>query len=437
MLLNYYLFSTPNRHGEYPIRISAIIMRTRLMTTIGISVSKYKWNACKQMVRSGYANHKGQTSEEINDRLLEIAEKLRQYEKNINGKPDVCEMRAVIVGKAASVRESSEAHISAVGWLDVFITEEAFANQWTKGTVGSFISMRKHIDAHCGSAPLDYFDDGGVTAFLNYLRHDCKMMESTIRKEYKCLKWFLGWAVRKRLISSDKVFQIKPKIKVLEQPVVYLSKEELLRLYSYKFPENDSAVVLHDYLGRPYTRMIRRPADLAVVRDMFCFCAFTSLRYSDMIKLKDTDIIEDVMYITTAKTNDRLPINLNSFSREILDRYRNVKTWHEYLFPRVSIVEMNRKLKEICELVEINTPLTKVYVKGGRRVEETKPKYMYVGTHAGRRTFICFALSSGVPPQIVMKWTGHSDYSAMRPYIDIAERSKEESMLFIEKKLKE
>ena len=48
MLINYYLFSNPNRHGEYPIRISAIIMRTRLMTTIGISVNKDKWIARKQ-----------------------------------------------------------------------------------------------------------------------------------------------------------------------------------------------------------------------------------------------------------------------------------------------------------------------------------------------------------------------------------------------------
>ena len=27
-------------------------------------------------------------------------------------------------------------------------------------------------------------------------------------------------------------------------------------------------------------------------------------------------------------------------------------------------------------------------------------------------------------PQVVMKWTGHSDYSAMKPYIDIADQKK-------------
>ena len=50
------------------------------------------------------------------------------------------------------------------------------------------------------------------------------------------------------------------------------------------------------------------------------------------------------------------------------------------------------------------------------------------GTHAGRRTFICLALSSGIPPQLVLKWTGHSDYKSMKPYIDIATRTKSDAM---------
>ena len=59
-----------------------------------------------------------------------------------------------------------------------------------------------------------------------------------------------------------------------------------------------------------------------------------------------------------------------------------------------------------------------------------------IGTHAGRRTFICFALSQGIAPQVVMKWTGHSDYKAMKSYIDIAEKTKAEAMNLFEKGLK-
>lgn len=67
---------------------------------------------------------------------------------------------------------------------------------------------------------------------------------------------------------------------------------------------------------------------------------------------------------------------------------------------------MNRYLKNLCELAGFNKPIKRVCYRAGERVEETFPKYEMIGTHAGRRTFICFALSSGIPPQVVMKWTG-------------------------------
>ncbi|KAA6310195.1 Tyrosine recombinase XerC, partial [termite gut metagenome] len=37
-------------------------------------------------------------------------------------------------------------------------------------------------------------------------------------------------------------------------------------------------------------------------------------------------------------------------------------------------------------------------------------------------------LSLGIPAQVVMKWTGHSDYTAMKPYIDIADDIKAGAM---------
>ena len=47
---------------------------------------------------------------------------------------------------------------------------------------------------------------------------------------------------------------------------------------------------------------------------------------------------------------------------------------------------------------------------------------------SGRRTFISNALSLGITPDIVMKWTGHSDCKAMKPYISIMASIKASSM---------
>ncbi len=155
-----------------------------------------------------------------------------------------------------------------------------------------------------------------------------------------------------------------------------------------------------------------------------------------MAALKRTDISGDYIYITTQKTNDRLPINLNSFAKEILDKYKDCRFPGGTALPVISNQKMNEYLKEVCELCEFNDPITRVCFRAGQREEETQPKYELIGTHAGRRTFICFALASGIPPQVVMKWTGHSDYKAMKPYIDIAEKVKAEQMAIFENGLK-
>lgn len=85
-------------------------------------------------------------------------------------------------------------------------------------------------------------------------------------------------------------------------------------------------------------------------------------------------------------------------------------------------------MKELAELAGIDEPIRETYYKGNERIDEVMPKYALLGTHAGRRTFICNALSLGIPAQVVMKWTGHSDYKAMKPYIDIADDIKANAM---------
>jgi len=78
--------------------------------------------------------------------------------------------------------------------------------------------------------------------------------------------------------------------------------------------------------------------------------------------------------------------------------------------------------------------VAQIHYQNGERIEETKPKYAVLGTHADRRTFICNALSMGIPVDIVTKWTGHSDYSAMKLYIDIAQSEKSKAMAKFKRK---
>jgi integrase len=190
--------------------------------------------------------------------------------------------------------------------------------------------------------------------------------------------------------------------------VIFLTWAELTKLREYNIPDTKK------YLDR--------------VRDVFMFQCFTGLRYSDVFNLKRCDIKGNHIEVTTVKTADSLIIELNNRSKAILDKYKDVHFEHDKVLPVITNQKMNDYLKELAELAEINDPVRETYYKGNQRIDETMPKYALLGTHAGRRTFICNALSLGIPAQVVMKWTGHSDYKAMKPYIDIADEIKANAM---------
>lgn len=58
------------------------------------------------------------------------------------------------------------------------------------------------------------------------------------------------------------------------------------------------------------------------VRDVFLFCCFSGLRYSDVYNLKRSDIKPDHIEVTTVKTADSLIIELNNHSKAILENTR-------------------------------------------------------------------------------------------------------------------
>lgn len=190
--------------------------------------------------------------------------------------------------------------------------------------------------------------------------------------------------------------------------MIFLTWDELTQLREYKIPESK------EYLDR--------------VRDVFLFCCFTGLRYSDVRNLKRSDIKPDHIEVTTIKTSDNLIIELNNYSKAILDKYKNSNFKNYSALPVISNEKMNEYLKELGELAELKEPIRMTYYKGNERIDEIIPKYTVLSTHAGRRTFICNALALGIPAQVVMKWTGHSDYKAMKPYIDIADDIKAKAM---------
>ncbi|WP_373709224.1 phage integrase SAM-like domain-containing protein [Kaistella sp.] len=292
--------------------------------------------------------------------------------------------------------------------FDQFTKDESRLNQWTISTEAKLRSIKKHLLNFNPQITFEDFTESGLLDYQLYLQKKLKFKNSTILKNFSFLKWFLRWALRKGFHKNNSFELFNPKLKLVRKKIIFLTQDELKDLKQCSIPAEKQ------YLER--------------VRDIFLFQCYTGLRYSDVENLKKTDIKENFIEITTVKTSDNLTIELNNHSKAIILKYEDEIYKYNKAFPVITNQKMNEYLKELAEIAEIDEPIRETYYKGNERIDEVTPKHALLSSHAGRRTFICNALALGIPPQVVMKWTGHSDYKAMKPYIDIADQTKINAM---------
>ena len=440
MAIKFYLDKRPDKSGDAPIRVSITIRGARFMTSTGYKVNPGKWDARKQQARKGTTNAAGMTWAVINAALARISEHFMAYESDCiynNVSPNVDALKAEfarVFGRYHSKPDASASNTAPAFWdyYQMFISERSETNQWTRATLQKFAALKSHLSGWRSSLSFDDFDESGLTSFITYLREKKQMKNTTIGKQIGFLRWFLRWATLKGYNTNTAFQSFSPKMKTAQKQVVFLDWDELMHVFNYRVPANGTAVELHTADGRTYIKTVHDAAALAKARDIFCFCCFSSLRYSDAANLKRANISGESLTITTIKTADTITIELNKYARAILERYADAD-FGEYALPPMTNQRMNIYLKDLCELCEINKPITNTYYSGNERIDETRPKYELIGTHTGRRTFICNALMLGIPAEIVMKWTGHADYKSMKPYIDIANKAKARAMALFDR----
>lgn len=461
MPVSFHLSSQGNKAGEKQIRVSIYVGGTRYLTTAGFYVDPQIWienlpethklrKKKNLWVVPGSQTAKGIDASVINSRLAKINAQISEYELLIKTKPTQQEIKDqynLALGREDGPEteepeipvdkdKETEKTVSVTERYQEFIREESINAQWELGTLKAVRTTGNHLAAFGKAKILEYFNEDGINRFVEYLRTKVGLQENSARKQYKNLLWFMNWAIRKGYTQERTIQTYKPRFIIIEKPVIFLTDEELMRLYHYEVPPSGTQVELTDMNGHKYIKKVSDKATLEHTRDCFCFCAFTSLRYSDMESLRRTDIRGGEIIVTTQKTNDRIPIQLNSYAQAILDRYKDETYAMNRALPVTSNQKMNAHIKDICELCGINEPVTEVWYQGHTRHDRVYPKYAKIGTHSARRTFICFALAQGIPPEVVMKWTGHCDYKSMKPYIGIAEKTKADAMKRLDEALK-
>ena len=411
-----------------PISMRLTFNSTRINFSTGFRIDASKWDEQKQRVKNGCTNKAMQSAAEISTVLNQYEAELHSIFKKfetLDTMPTKDQVKEAFnrmhlsesaKEEGAAQLEQEEKKAKRPRPSDVmreFISENETINQWTWGTIEKFNAIENHFKDFNARLSLDEYDKAHLAKFVQFLIDKKDMRNSTVKKQLGYLKWFFRWCQEKGYCNCGDYQSFDPKLKTTPKKVIFLDEHELEQLETYEIPENKK------YLER--------------VRDVFLFCCYSSLRYSDVYNLKRSDIQNNKMLITTIKTHDDLAIELNKTTTALLKKYADCDFPDNKALPVITNQKMNDYLKELCELAGIDTPISEVFYKGGVRHEITTPKYALMSTHAGRRTFICKALSMNIPPEVVMKWTGHSDYKAMKPYIAVADKVKADAMKLFDK----
>ena len=418
----------------------------RVDIPLGVCIYKDDWDIGRENAIVRYAalkngdrierpvNSHGTTASDINSLLMEYKvfthEVVKAYEVQ-HVIPSPKDLKQAIVASISSrvidISGKSNKKVSMDEAFSLFITENGAKNSWTEATYEKFNSLWGDLTAFKSRLSFEDLTEEGLTEFVTFLKEHKVVREekkdkdgnikakaviglknSTIEKKLGFLTWFLNWSANKGFHEVQDFRSFKPKLKTTQQLVVFLTQSEIRKLCDYSIP------IEKKHLER--------------VRDVFVFCCFTGLRYSDAKNLTKGDVKNEFFDVTTIKTADSLRIEFNTVSKSILDKYKDIPIANNRALPVISNQKMNDELKELCRMAGIDSEVRKTFYKGNERIDERHPKYEVVSTHTGRKSFICNALALGIPVEVVMKWTGHDDYKSMKPYIAVADEIKVREM---------
>ena len=402
------------KNGQVMIRVRWNSKKNEVGFSVGYTIDPLKWDSDKQLVKSNTTHKIGGKivyAREINNAirsfLVCIEEVFAKYD--LHSKiPTTTELKELVNEKLGRVKQETVDEDKMKTLKDIFsefLLLRPQEGNWGDKIHEKYDQMWTQLSSCDPNITLETLDQSKVQELVGwYIKND--YCNRTIQKQIRILKSFLRWVSRHGYTINSGVLEFKLRLKVIPRTVTFLKYKELMHFFHYEFPKEK------EYLSK--------------ARDMFCFMAFTSLRYSDLAALKPVNLVDGCLDFCTEKTDDKLHIALNEHAQQIIEKY----SWYkgDTIFPVPSNQKLNDYLKEAAKLAGLDREISQVYFKGNTRHEDTYKFWEQISCHDARRTFVCCSLALGIPASVVMSATGHSDYATMKPYIEVADETQKMQM---------
>lgn len=382
-----------NAKGICPIECRLTLDKKRKPFATGLFINPDNWNAPKQKAFPSNTDHN-----QINTQLSLIKQEVNQaflFLQVQNKDFDVDDIYRQYKGETIKDDKS----IMEVFNLHIAKQEKLIGISTTKVSVRKFYQTQAHVKSYIkwkfnkSDYLLKNMKMSFITEFEYYLKAEKQFEQNTIHKTLQRFRQMVKLAVGLDFLDKDPFLLHKNKRP--KKQVVFLSMEELGKIENHKFAS----------------------ARLQQIADMFVFCCYTGLAYTEMANLERKHIVvgfDKKKWISTLrqKTNKKYEIPLLKKAESILKKYSQ----DEALLPVVSNQRFNAYLKEIADIVGVEKNLTH---------------------HIARKTFAStILLYNDVPMEIVSELLGHSEIGiTQNHYAKVVKKKVSEQMKKLNSKL--
>lgn len=412
------------------VSIYAIFTRSkqeRFTVTLDEKIQPKFWDFTNQQVKSTYRGHY-----EINEVLAEFKLKLLRLYRDNKTLP-------FEKFKALAQEKPSEKKTLFVA-LELFLSQ--YKTEKNSATLVKYNTIAARLQAFDSINPIDFptLDYNFYDAFKRYLyafpnpnypgctlvpdgsNDGCTynvvatsegepigLFDDIVHKYLVNLKVFLAWA-KKRGYNVHPSYQEWEIIR-RQHPPLSLTLSELERLENFDFsPAN---IAPHT---KPHTDLAKLSKALDIARDYLVFECRTGQRISDIKRFNLKDFSDSKWTFTPRKGNRLSSKTVSVHFKGYCFPALGIIEKHNWKMPEVSEQKINDNIKTACKIVGIDTYTETFRWAQNKRVRISGPKYEFISSHIGRKTFITLSLQSGIPIEVVMELTGISDYKTVKHY---------------------
>ena len=392
--------------GRCPVHLVVYFDGTRLKSATGEKCKPADWNADRQQFRRSYP-----LAEEANQLLARLTADVLTWWRKLRAAgetPTLADLREALrpapAPEVAVVRQES-----VTVWYDEY-RRSMLARGYARETLRHHLVTRNWMVGYekwSGQLldPTTYsleLHDG----LMVYLRQERKLAPNSVATAVKDLKSFLRWLRDERAVTLGLDVR-KLVTKSFDAPKLYLSASDMDALASAMLPAN-----------------------LVATRDIFLFCCYTGLRYSDVSGLHAGNLSEwqggRLLRLMMSKTRAGVSIYLTTAASAILDKYADPARLR--LLPVHPNQVMNKYLKRVAKLAGLTGSADLVSTGGGDVIKSAVPRCELVTMHTARHTFATQSLLRGMPVEILQKVLGHKKIQTTLIYAKIIEDFQHQTM---------